>query len=55
MQYVIRRTDQGGGYVNQPGSHKSYTHNRERARRFPTLEAAQADLCVGNEVIEEVA
>lgn len=52
--YVLRRTDQGGGYVAPAGSKKSYTPMREKARRFPTKEAAEADRCEENEVIEPV-
>jgi hypothetical protein len=55
MPYILRRTDQGGGWVAPPGSHKAYTKKRENARRFPTREAAEADCCVENEAIEEVA
>ena len=50
--YIIRRTDQGGGYVAPPGSKKAYTHQRLRARIFKTREAAEADRCVENEVVE---
>lgn len=52
--YVLRRTDQGGGYVAESGSDKSYTHQLENAKRFPTREAADADRCKGNEVIVPV-
>lgn len=52
MSYILRRTDQGGGWVAPPGSRKSYTHNRDKAHRFATKEAAEADRCVENEVIE---
>lgn len=51
MAYIIRRLDQGGGFVAPPGSEKSYTRNRLAARRFPSREAAQADAC-GNETVE---
>lgn len=49
--FVLRRTDQGGGYVAPAGSAKSYTHNKQRARVYPTREAAEADRCE-NETIE---
>lgn len=52
MFYIIRRLDQGGGYVSLPGSVKSYTKNPLEARQYPTREAAEADLCVDNEIIE---
>lgn len=45
MQYVIRRTDQSGGYVAQPGSQSSYTQKLEHARRFETKEAADRECC----------
>jgi hypothetical protein len=52
--YVLRRTDQRGGYVAPPGSERAYTQDRNKARRFPTREAAETDRCVENEVIEPV-
>jgi hypothetical protein len=51
-QFVLRRTDQGGGWVAPPGSPKSYTHNKAKARRFSSEEEAEADRCPDNEVIE---
>ncbi len=51
MAYLIKRTDQGGGYVNQPGSKKSYTRSKDRARRFATREEAERHRCPGNEVV----
>lgn len=51
MAFILRRTDQGGGYVAEPGSEKSYTHVRRKARRFASEEAAEAERC-GNEAIE---
>lgn len=51
MSFVIRRTDQGGGYVAPAGSPKSYTHRRENARRYPTQVAAESERCPGNEVV----
>lgn len=52
--YIIRRTDQGGGYVAPPGSQKSYTKDRLKAHVFTTREAAEADRCPENEVIERL-
>jgi hypothetical protein len=52
MAFVLRRTDQGGGYVQPAGSRKAYG-SKGKARRFATREAAEADRCTGNEVIEE--
>ena len=54
MKYLLRRTDQGGGYVDEPGSLKAYTRSKEKARRFDTREAAERDRCKENEVIVEV-
>lgn len=52
MAYLIKRTDQGGGYVAPQGSAKSYTRSRQAARQYTTREAAEADRC-GNEIIVE--
>tara|TARA_B100002049_G_scaffold93692_1_gene69266 strand:- start:801 stop:992 length:192 start_codon:yes stop_codon:yes gene_type:complete len=49
--YVLKRTDQGGGYVAEPGSKSSYTNNVARARKFRSKEEAEAERCVENEVI----
>ena len=50
MTYILKRTDQGGGYVAPSGSKSSYTTVPTRARRYETKEAAIADSCPGNEV-----
>jgi len=47
--YLIQRTDQGGGYVAQPGSKHTYTHDITQAQTFTTKEAADAQRCKGNE------
>ncbi len=54
MKYVIRRTDQGGGYVAPPGSPKSYVRDKLKAQHFDSQDAAERERCVGNEVIEEL-
>lgn len=54
MAYLIRRTDQGGGWLAPKGSAKSYTHNKAGARRFLSRESAEAERCPENEVIEEL-
>ena len=54
MAFIIRRIDQGGGWLAPPGWHKSFTRNRAKARRFPTREAAQAETCPDNEIVEEL-
>ncbi len=53
-KYVLRRTDQGGGYVKNFGGTSSYTQSLQHARRYESHEAAEADRCQGNEVVEEV-
>ena len=47
MPYLIKRTDQGGGYVSRPGSLHSYTQKLEHARVYKTREQALADRCPG--------
>lgn len=48
--YVIKRTDQGRGYVTPPGSAHSYTRDLREARTFTTKEAANRERCEGNEI-----
>lgn len=45
--FVIQRED--GKYVALPGSINSYTRYLQHARTFPTREAAEAEVCPGNE------
>ena len=52
MYYVLRRTNQGGGWVSKMGSLYSYTHALQRARLFYTKEEAERQRCKGNEVVE---
>lgn len=52
--YVIRRTNQGGGYVTNPGSLHSYTKNKLDAMKFATYTAADNHRCIENEVVETV-
>ena len=54
MKYILRRLDQGGGYVTPSGSNKAYTRDKWRARRYDTIEDAELDRCIGNEIIEEL-
>lgn len=49
--YVLKRIDQGGGYVARPGSKSSYTRSIEHAQKFSTREQAENNRCKGNEVI----
>lgn len=46
MYVLVRNED--GAFVAPPGSIKSYTHSIQHARRFDTIEAAEAERC-GNE------
>lgn len=48
---VLVRFD--GKYVAMPGSKNSYTAKLERARLFPTREAAERERCVNNEYVRE--
>lgn len=45
--YVLKRNEDGK-YVAPAGSKSSYTTKLEKARTFPTREAAERDAC-GNE------
>ncbi len=50
--YLLKRTDQGGGYVIDPAKSRgsSYTHNPTKAKRYSTIDDARADSCPGNEI-----
>jgi len=51
--YILKRIDQGGGYVAVPGSHQSYIKAPVLGliRIFDTREAAEAERCIDNEII----
>lgn len=49
--YVIKRTDQGGGYVAVSGNGSSYTNRVRLMRKFTTKEEAEANRCSGNEIV----
>ncbi len=49
--YVLKRTDQGGGYVAPAGSSGSYTPKLQNARTFYTYAEADKERCPGNEII----
>jgi hypothetical protein len=49
--FVIKRTDQGGGYLAMPGSEHSYTKSLENAQTFSTRDKADGHRCPGNEVV----
>lgn len=52
--FIIKRTDQGGGYLLPRGSRKAYTPRRDRAWRFASYEAADAERCRGSEIVVEL-
>jgi hypothetical protein len=54
MSYILRRTDQGGGYVAKPGISRSYTRRLDQAQKFATRDEADANRCKENEVIEDL-
>jgi hypothetical protein len=47
--WVIRNTETGR-YVARSGSEHSYTKDPRRIRIFPSKAAAEAELCVENEI-----
>lgn len=49
MSYVIKRDDDF--FVAPAGMHKSYTRYLQKARRFRTKEAAEADCCEEGETV----
>jgi hypothetical protein len=53
--WVIKRTDQWGGWLAIPGSQNSWTKALQLARTFETREHAQAECCPGNEVPQNVS
>ncbi len=52
--YLIKRTDQGGGYVSVPGSKRSYTHCIEKAQVFLSKSVAENQRCKDNEIVVEL-
>ena len=55
MSYLLRKTDGRGGYVAPAGSARAYVRNTAEARVFRTREEAEADRCIENEVIVNLA
>jgi len=51
--YVIKRNDQGRGYVSCPGSKHSYTKVLTNAQVFTNKEYAEHNCC-GNEYVVSV-
>ena len=52
--YLLRRTDQGGGYVSKEGHKTSYVSDLSNARKFRTTQEARQHQCINNEVIEDL-
>lgn len=51
MPYIIKRTNQWGGYLTaNTGSRSTYVTNPKHAKKFTTREAAAAACCPGNEI-----
>ena len=46
------RRNKDNYYVTNPGSHYSYSPNKEEAREFPTREDAEGNRCSLSEYIE---
>ena len=51
--FIIQRIDQWGGYVAKPGGKSSYVVRKVDARKFSTMEEAEANCCPENEVVRE--
>ena len=51
--FVIKRTDQGGGYVaaNSGTTGQTYTHDLSKAETFATEALANQNRCPGNEIV----
>jgi|15BtaG_2_1085339.scaffolds.fasta_scaffold00099_34 hypothetical protein len=52
--YVIKRTDQGGGYLAKDGTAGAYTADFAKAKVFSTRVSAEADRCIENEIVVSV-
>ncbi len=53
MAYILKRIDQGGGYVAKQGRKNSYTDNLVAARKFRARKDAEKERC-GNEIVEDL-
>ncbi len=49
--FVLKRTDQGGGYVSKDGHKFSYTPILQNAKKFKSIENANKERCIENEII----
>lgn len=54
MIYVIKRTDQGGGWLAMRGSRASYTRYLHRARVFHSRDEALGERCPDNEIVQSI-
>ena len=53
-RFIIKRKDQGGGFVAPSGSEHSYTQNPLEARIFRTRKEAIRHRCPDNETIVDL-
>ena len=53
--YVIKRTDQGGGYLGHAEDGHTWTKHLQRAIVFSSREAAEKNCCPENEIAVSVA
>lgn len=53
-QYLIKRLDQGGGYLAPSGSQHSWIKDKAKAQRFETYDAADRERCPDNEIVVEL-
>jgi LPS sulfotransferase NodH len=51
--FIIKRTNQGGGFVAPAGHPSSYVQRPENARTFDTLTDAERNRCPNNEIVME--
>lgn len=51
MHYVIKRTDQGGGYYAGPGKKNTYVRSVRYAHMFTSKEEAELEVCLDNEIV----
>lgn len=52
--YLIKRTDQEGGYATPPGSKNSYTYYIEKAQIFLSRDVADSQRCKDNEIVVDL-
>ena len=52
--YVIKKTDQGGGFLAPSGRKETYTYDVSEARVFRSLEKANNEKCQLNEIVVDI-